>query len=114
MRLHIAGRRGGKTTRMIERLKSDPKAIMLVLGSAERGRIVGENSLTVEQSKQIVTFDEFSQGRTKGRRMNKLLIDNLDSFIHGLVYDWGSPDPEFQIFASGTQIELEVPPTETC
>lgn len=71
-------RNEGKTTQMVEMLKTIPDALLLVCNHAEAQRIVRDFGL-VEIAKRIITWDRYFARPELWDAA--LLIDNVDLFL---------------------------------
>lgn len=74
MKILVAGRQAGKTTRLIEILKNDPYAFMVVFSYGEKSRL---SLLYPELREQIVTAGT----DLRGRQVSKVYIDNLEMVL---------------------------------
>lgn len=74
MKILVAGRQAGKTTRLIEMLKNDPYAFMVVFSYSEKSRL---SLLYPELREQIVTAGT----DLRGRQVSKVYIDNLEMVL---------------------------------
>lgn len=75
------GRRGGKTTAMVERLKADPGAVLVVATADERRRLVIEYDLKPEQ---VITPQSTEKLRGSAR-MPRVYVDNAEWVLSVLL-----------------------------
>lgn len=87
MRLISTGRAGGKTTKLVQMLRESPDSLLLVESTDERARIIHELGLMNDSCAdlRILTFYQFLEGRSRGRRVGRVLIDQVDQFIQAVV-----------------------------
>lgn len=81
MKYDISPRGGGKTTRMIEKLRANSKHILLVMDQREKDRLKHEYKDVAEQ---VFTFDEWmrKQNRTQ---IETISVDNTDLILQDIL-----------------------------
>lgn len=86
MEIMVRPRRGGKTTAMIERLRANPKAVMIVFNSHIKENIIREVPLGEQRSieDRLMTSQQWKNYGKSGD-YDELLIDNLDMILPGLL-----------------------------
>jgi hypothetical protein len=79
MRAIIAARQGGKTTRMIEEMRKEPRAVMIVRSHHMKDLLAKEYP---DIAKRLYTLDDFpthSRGRTLPD--DPIYLDDADDFL---------------------------------
>lgn len=83
--IELSARGCGKTTRMIEWLRSGPNRLMLVISEQERRRIISEKD-NLDLANKIVTFEMYRrQIRRASQGIQEIGIDNADIILEDLI-----------------------------
>ena len=82
MRVEIAPRQSGKTTKLIKWLNESNKRILITFSVKEADRISQDFKI---DRKRVLTWDEyFGKKKTLGTEIDKVSIDNIDLILQGL------------------------------
>lgn len=89
----FTGRRGGKTTQIMEAFMASPTGILLVFSEDEAMRLIKEYNLDDHKARSILTPHQLV--RLKGHNMGArfpLFIDNMEYVLQSLLAPYGRVD----------------------
>lgn len=82
MKIYEAGRQTGKTTQLVNWLRTNPDGVLIVHTAIERDRVIKEFTFLNLNPNRVVTLNHVLSGRIRGKYPRPIFaVDNLDLIL---------------------------------
>ena len=87
MKIYSGGRHNGKTTKLI--IDAELHDRVILVGDRQRARTMEEMAGAMGRSiRQPITFEDLKRSRLMGSYVRKLLIDDAETVLQGMIADY--------------------------